>query len=432
MKIRFSRKTLFLLLIPLLFGGVALGRYIAAALKEKEKDEPQVALVKTVFPTQGSITDIMEYTGTLVPDTTVILHPRVAGRILFVSVEEGDQVKKGDLLVSLDKEILQLQADQAKANWQAAKASYEKAKRGARDEEIENAHSLAEQYKDDVDTLERTMERTKRLYESGAVAKTKVEEVENQYKGARTRYENALRSLKVLREGAAEEDLEAAAAKMEGAKKTYELALLQLRESDVRAPISGTVSKIFIEKGNYVGPSVSLLSLVKEDSLLVKLFLPEKRYSLFRENKENMGVTISVPSLANRMEFHGVLSSVSPVIDPGSRTFDVEITILNNNQFLSPGMFVYAAFTPPADEDMLLLPEETVVFRDDHPVVFVYSQNPHGSARMTRVTTGISRDGLVEILSGVTMGQRIIIEGHVFLEDGQRVEPVSYSAIDPQ
>lgn len=431
MKIRFSKKIIFLLLVPLLFGGVALGRYIAATLKENKEKEPSIPLVKTVLPTRGKITDLMEYTGTLVPDTTVFLHPRVAGRILSIPIEEGDPVEKGDLLVSLDKEILALQADQAKANWQAAKASYEKAKRGARKEEIQNAQSSVEQYKFDLDTLERTMERTKRLYESGAVAKTQVEEIENQYKGARTRYENALRSLEILRDGAMKEDLAAAAATMEGARKTYELALLQLRESDVRAPISGTVSKIFVEEGNYVGPSVSLLSLVKEDTLVVKLSLPEKRYSLFREKKGDMEVSISVPSLAGSSDFPGILTSVSPVIDPGSRTFDAEVTIPNTNQSLSPGMFVSVEFTPPTGEAGLLLPEESVVFRDDQPVVFVYSQNPHGSAWMTKVTTGISRNGFVEILSGVTSEQRVIIEGHVFLEDGQRVESVNYSSVSP-
>ncbi len=419
-----KRKLLFLLLllIPAVFVAVPLVR---AALKPKEStDGVQGAPVVVEYPKRTTIAETLEYPGTLLPQKTVTVTPKVSGKILKIHVKEGERVVADQLLVSLDDEIVKLQEAQARAAFNAAEAQYQKAQKGVRKEELENAKALLAQAERDIDVARANLERAERLYKAGTISKSKYEESDNAFKQALTQVDNARRNVNLMEEGATKEDLAMAHANMEAMKAQFELAKLQSSYAQVKAPGAGIVAKVLVDAGNMVDTRTALIAIVQDDPVYVEIPVPEKHYGRFAEKRNSITALVSPIAYEGREPFHGTVHKIATIVDAASRTFLVEVEVENPEGLLRPGMYVNVKLQISTKERALAIPRSALVFREDRQAVFVLSGTNPYKAIMKPVDVGIEQDSLVEVVSGISEDDMIITEGNAFLEDGQPVSVI--------
>jgi HlyD family secretion protein len=384
--------------------------------------------VSVVQPRRGEIERTLSYAGTLSPSSQVTLTPKIAGRIERILVKEGDAVRQGELLVLIEGEAASLQAMQAASALEAARAQREKARKGVRSEELASAQASFAQAEKDLATAEESYRRADRLYREGTIAKAAFEEAERRHRAASTQLENARRSVQMMEQGASAEDQGMAEANVKAMQAQYDLAALQAGYTRVLSPIAGRVARVLIDEGNMASQSTALLVVVRDEQMSIRIPLPEKLYGEFRERREAIETRVMPAALPGTAPLVGRISSISPTIDPSSRTFTAEITLANEDGRLRAGMYANVDFVMERVPGALLVPLSAVVARGEKRGVFIVghetsegaSETP-GVARFRELRLGLEDSSSAQVLDGLAESDMVVAEGNAFLEDGQVV-----------
>ena len=370
------------------------------------------------------IEEILRYPGTLVPQGTVTLVPKISGRIAELLVKEGDPVSLGQQLLTMEDDSVRLQMEQALSAWNASMAQYRKAEHGVRDGEIQSAKASLGQAEEDLAVAERGFDRSKRLLEAGAIARAKFEESENALSAARTELENARRSVQMMEEGASSEELDMAQSNADAMEAQFNLAKLQFDYARIAAPVSGIVARVFVDEGNTVSVGSPLVTLVAEDPIGVSIAIPEKYYGRFINSERDLPVRVHPVAYPDQDPFTGAVSAVAHVIDATSRTFVVEATIENRQRLLRPGMYVNTEIITGSRKDVMVVPRTAIVLRNDNTVVFRIDEGNSQHVSMVAVETGITSNNMIEISGMISTEDILVLRGNSFLEDGQQVRVV--------
>jgi len=296
----------------------------------------------------------------------VDINTKIPGKISKIYVEEGQKVNAGQVIAEIESNELKAKREQAKALAEAAKgqvdmayaalkaaeATLEKAKNGARRQEIQEAEDYYE-------LTVKTYERVKDLYEHGAVPAQKLDE-------ALTQMNIAKQKLDMAKEGARKEDIEAAQAVVEQAKAAYEaakdkyqqaLAGIQevdsyLKDTKVLSPINGTVTEIYCDEGELVSTGMPIATVTNLDDVWVKVNVSEKDLSKVKVGQE---VVIKVMAYPDK-SFRGKVKRISEnpdfavkraTNDNGSQdimTFEVKVEFLEGRELMRPGMTAFVRF----------------------------------------------------------------------------------------
>ncbi len=192
----------------------------------------------------------------------------VGGRVLAVRVDEGAAVRKGQPLVELEPDFLdrQIRAQQGRAD--AARAAFDKARRGPRSEELARARA-------DAENAERERQRLEDLLREGVIG-------QEAYDVAATAARIALETLRENERGNRPEDIQAAAATL--AAEESQLAYLERQREDlvVRAPADGRIQTIDLRPGDLVGAGQPVATILEPDQIWVRVYVPEPRLGLVR------------------------------------------------------------------------------------------------------------------------------------------------------
>jgi len=214
-----------------------------------------------------------------------------------------------------------------------------------------------------------------------------------------------------------EAEIAASEAAVKQAETALELAKEALGYATITAPISGTVSKRNLDTGSMANPAMPLFTIVNVNNVKAIVDVPEA--SLHRIPKEGR-VTISAVGLSAPMS--GRITLISPVIKPVSRTASLEISIDNSSRRLRPGSFARVNITLNAKENVTLIRRSAIVEGNngnEGSYVFVL-ENDRSVKR--KIETGIVKSDVVEVLSGLQVGEKVIISGQNQLKDGDRVK----------
>jgi HlyD family secretion protein len=384
--------------------------------------------VSIVQPRRGEIERTLSYAGTLSPSSLVTLTPKIAGRIERILVKEGDAVRQDELLARIEGEAAGLQAAQAASALEAAKAQREKARKGVRPEELASAQASLAQAEKDLASAEESYRRADRLYKEGTIAKATFEDAERRYRAAGTQLENARRSVQMMEQGASAEDQGMAEANVKAMQAQYDLAMLQAGYTRVLSPIAGRVAKVLIDEGNMASQATPLLVVVRDEQMSIRIPLPEKLYGEFRERRGAIETRVMPSALPGTAPLGGRISSISPTIDPASRTFTAEITLANEDGGLRAGMYANVDFVMERVPGALLVPLSAVVARGEKRGVFIVgrdtgegaSETP-AVARFRELRLGLEDSTSAQVLEGLEGSESVVAEGNAFLEDGQAV-----------
>jgi len=396
-----------------------------------QKQEATGVPVQVAPVEAGTMVEQLAATGTISALRKADVQPQILGRVVSVGVREGDSVRAGQVVVTLDRTELESQVAQAKAGVAAAQARLGAARKraeilrlGARAEERSMALSRLEQAEAGLRQALADRDRMRTLYQQGAVSKQQLDAAETGYDTARTNRDAARDALALTEKGARPEEIEAADKEVQVAAAGLTQAqsgLAQVEEllshTVVRSPVSGIVYERNIEPGEIAslvgGPP--LLRVADLQSLYLEATVPER---LAHQVEAGQRVIVAVRTGGNST-VEGRVQRLVPVADPSRRDFVVWVVLTNSNPDLRPGVFAEAKIIVAEHRGAVMVPKDALVTRGDRTVVFV--------ARAGKVSERSVRVGLVdrthaEILSGISPGEPVVVVGAQALKDGDRVQ----------
>ncbi len=191
----------------------------------------------------------------------------------------------------------------------------------------------------------------------------------------------------------------------------------RFQASPVTAPITGTVTAVYLDAGSTAGQSTPILRLGTLDTLEIVVDVPERFVGSIGPDTSATVVFSAFPNQPRSAR----VSRLSPVLDPSSRSKEVAFALSPPWDAVQAGMFAEVTLVTERRSDALTVPLASVVSRANRESVFVVEEE---TARLVPVETGISADGRVEVLSGLSPGQRVVVEGQSLLEDGSPVRVV--------
>ena len=229
--------------------------------------------------------------------TQIDLAVKIAGRVANVLVQEGQIVEKGALLMELDIPEIHAKFQQAAAAEQAAGAQRDKALAGARRQEILAAKNLWLQAVEAADLAEKTFLRLERLHADGVIPAQRHDEARAKWRAARQAAEAARAQYDLALEGAREEDRRAAAALAEQAGGSVSEVRSFLRETELKAPLSGEVVHVLADPGELVSPGYPVVTILDTTDVWATFNIREDDLGGVRMGKM---LTVAVPALGQQ------------------------------------------------------------------------------------------------------------------------------------
>ncbi|MDX3774134.1 efflux RND transporter periplasmic adaptor subunit [Chromatiaceae bacterium AAb-1] len=200
---------------------------------------------------------------------------------------------------------------------------------------------------------------------------------------------------------------------------TVKTAELALQETEIRAPISGVISRRYAKIGQLVNQHTihSLFHIVSNKELEAVIHLPEQQLAQARIGQK------ALLQFAGMTPFTAELVRVSPVVDASSGTARATLRVDNSQQQLKPGMFAQVQLHYDVKARALLLPKRALMTTDNTLTVFAI--DPEGKVKRKVVHTGYQSDTTVEILEGLDEGDSIVIAGQSALKDDSLVNIIT-------
>lgn len=300
--------------------------------------------VETALAERRDISSFIETNGTLEAENEVDLLARTSGPIVELRVEEGDLIRKGQLLARIDDEEIRARVAIAEVTLEEAKLAYERART---------------------------------LRESQLMSP-------EQYEQARTRFETAK-------------------AQLEGDQ-------VLLSYTEIRAPFSGLIITRYVNFAQQVSVNTPLFRISDFDPLLCHIQVPER---------ELPRLAVGQPALLGfeaweGERFAGRVLRIRPVVDAATGTVRVTLEVPSGER-LRPGMFARVYVETETREDALVIPRAALSLESLGDTVYVAEG---GVAARRDVRLGFREGDLVEVLSGLSEGERIVVVGHEGLSDG--------------
>jgi HlyD family secretion protein len=278
---------------------------------------------------------------------------KISGRIVHLSVQEGDWVEKGQEIARLDDEDLRQRLELARATLKSSQARLEKLLAGSRPEEVKEAETRFQQAQFDFENKKTQYERMKTLFDGRVIPRETLDNAEAKFKIAKAALEGAMEAYKLVKEGPRKEDIEDGRAQVEQARASLKLAETQLGYTVLHSPISGIVLVKSAEKGEVVNPGTSILTIADIVNVWLKAYIPETELSRVEWGQE----VIVTTDLRPQKEYKGkivFISSQSEFTPKQIQTekervtlvYRIKVDIPNPDRELKPGM--------PADGRILM------------------------------------------------------------------------------
>lgn len=290
--------------------------------------------------------DSIKITG-LINATEIDVASKVPGRIAELYVHEGQHVKAGDLIATLNLDELDAKLTQATSAIDAAKAQLALAEKGARPQEKKAAANLVDAAQAQVDVLKKTLDRMQDLLDEKAVAQAKYDEVLAKYQVALSQLEAAEQKLDAINNGARSDEIRALRAMVAKGESVAAEIEIYKKEREQHAPVDGVVSKIVIHEGELCNTGYPIVTIVKLDDIWASFAIREDR---LKDIHDGDTVEVEVPALGKTIQM--TVSNVSAMGDFATwratsdrdrfdlKSFEVKLRPVSPVEGLRPGMTV--------------------------------------------------------------------------------------------
>jgi HlyD family secretion protein len=376
-------------------------------------------------------TVILNATGYIVAAHKIEVASKVVGKVAWIGVEMGDRVKAGQVLVRLEDDEYRAQVMEAQGNLANLQAKLKALIDGSRPQEIARGRADVAQANADLANARVTLNRDKELYKEKLIARQVLDDAQAQYNGQLARVNSLQRTYDLLKVGTRPEDIAAMRGQVEQARGQLDLAQTELRNTVIRAPVSGTILERNVEKGEFVttgfvgdkGAKGYVVSLADLNDLEVELDINQNDFAKLGPHQKAVITTDAYPD----RKYAGVIYEISPEANRQKATVLVKVKVLHPDSYLRPEMNASVAFIasdqPKSTEaapaqPVVIVPASAV--RDGAVFVVVGGK----ALRRAVHTSGNVAEG-VRVDNGLIGGEDVIVNPPTDLKDGERVKPAA-------
>jgi multidrug efflux system membrane fusion protein len=351
---------------------VGYGQISSGAGKKPESGRSQsrpAVPVTVVTAVQKSMPLQIEAVGTVEPYSTVSVRSQVTGAITKVHFKEGDDVKEGDLLFTVDPRPFEATLKQAEANLVKDQAV------------LANAREQSRRY----------AELVKKQYVS-----------QEQYDQIKT-------------------NADAIEATVEADKATVENAKVQLSYCRIFSPVTGRTGSVLVNEGNVVrtNDATPLVTINQVTPIYVTFALPEQTLPQIKSRMAGGKLTVQAVLPQGQQPEQGDLSFIDNMVDRTTGTIKLKGTFRNGERRLWPGQFVKAVLKL-ADQDAVVVPSDAVQTGNQGQQVFVVRNDSAVDVRPVVVSRSLNGESVIE--KGLQPGERVVTDGQFLLGPGSRVQ----------
>ena len=332
--------------------------------------------VELVKVARATVTDEIMVVGNLIGAATVEVVPKASGRLQTVNVRLGDSLREGQLVAKVEDRELREQVRQAQASYEVSQATIR-------------------QREADLRFAQTSLDRSKSLFARDLVAKQTLDDSDARYQ-------------------AAEAQLDLARAQFEQTKARLDELNINLANTNIVSPVDGFVGRRNLDPGAYVSQNTPVISAV--DIRFVRLVANLVEKDLPRVGA-GMTAVVEVDAYPGET-FMGRVARLAPVLDPATRTAQMEVEVPNPTFRLKPGMYARVRFTVARHENALVVPRNALVTLEGKRGVFVANGK---TASFRAVELGIMQPETVEVANGVTEADQVITTGAAALRDGDTI-----------
>lgn len=391
--------------------------------------EPPPVTVTTARAESRQIPAYIQATGGLVADETSNVAPRAAGKVANVSVNVGDFVKQGDVLIKIDdtQARLQLATAQAAVKQSIAAVRQAEARLGLGPNGTFNASAIPEvraaganyqQAQAEFRQAEANEKRYRELVETGDVAMMTYESYRTTRDTARSRMQAAKEQLDAAVNTARQNNqaIRSAEAAVEAARSQVGTAEQAVADTIVRAPFAGFVSERPVAVGEYVTSANTVATVLRVNPIKINVQITEADVPAVAIGT---GVSVEVDAYKDR-RFAGTVTAVNPALDATSRSAVVEAKLENGENLLRTGMFGIARINRPGGGVGIFIPR-AAVHPDQATQSFRAFVIVDGIAKLKVLKLGAEEGDLVQILEGVAADDVVATSNLDQLFEGAKV-----------
>lgn len=412
-----------LVVTAVLLAGVFVWRYFISpspptdttATSEKEV----VVSVRTAKAEKQTISSEVSAVGTIFPARQAVVSSNLSGQIRGLRILKDTLVRKGEILARINTSDLEAQKREAESALKEAKLNVQTISRSTIPQaDIQMAKDLRDA-RASVDNARNLYERRKVLYDKGGIALKDLEAAQL----ALTQAENNLKFLensKNLRTKTSNPlDLQMAQARVSQAEQRINTLQTQINLAEIRAPISGFVIEQTQFDGEYATAGGKILTIADTSEVIVKTSFSD---TVIPNLKEGDAVAIYPSDLAGE-RMSGKVSLISRSTDPNNRTTEVWINLGNGAGRLRVGGAATVVISENTQINAVVVPNAAIVLdAANEKTGTVMVVDKLNVAHETKVEIGIRTNDLTQIVSGLSGGETVVIEGNYGLPDGTRVE----------
>ncbi len=339
-------------------------------------------VVKTAPATRQEWIATVSISGNLRSQSTVDIKPEIGGRLIATHFEEGDFVRKDQLLAEIDPINFRLAYDQAAATLAVAQAGLERA-------QVTADYARTEKVRAD------------NLLRSGGIT-------QKDHKAAETGVKDAETQVRV------------AEAQVGQARAALAIAEKALKDCKIFAPAQGHVQSRSFDKGSLLAPGVSLYTLVDNSRLELECVIPSYQLASIRIGQRAVFTT---PTWSGR-KFEGTVSAINPAIESDNRSVKLILKISNPGGELRSGMYARGEITTGRDSNALVIPRDSLIpEKEESETAGVYIVKD-GKAHRVTVQIGGSQQERVWVRQGLSDGDVVVTEIGPSLKEGVAVRPI--------
>lgn len=334
--------------------------------------------VEVASVSRADLSEQITVVGNLIGALTVDTTPKINGRLQSVTVKMGDRVARGQPLARIEDSEISEQVKQATAALEVAKAT-------------------VRQREADLRFANTNLDRTRNLADRQLISRQTLDDAES-------------------RQQAANAQVDLAQAQLAQSQARVDELKINLANTVIHSPVTGFVGKRTLDPGAWVTPNTSFISVVDISTVRLVANVVEKD---LRRVSPGTPADVQVDAYPGE-RFAGRVAHIAPVLDPATRTAEIEVEIANPSGRLKPGMYAKVHFTVEQHDNALVVPANAIVDYNGQRGVFIPGSEGR-SARFQALKTGIEQNDFVEIAAGLNAGDRVVTTGAAALRDGDQI-----------
>ncbi len=391
-------------------------------------DAPPIAIA--VAKTESrNVPAYIQATGSLVADEVSNVAPKVAGKVVNVTVNVGQFVSQGTEIAKLDDRDARLQLASAEAGVKQAQAAVRQAEARLGLEpngkftatsipEVRSANAIYEQNLAELRQAEANEKRYRDLVQTGDVAMITYEQYRTARDTARARVNSAREQLEAAANAARQNNaaITSAEAAVESARTQVGTAQQALADTVIRAPFSGFVSDRPTAVGEFVTSASVIATLLRTNPMKIQIQVSEADVPSVVLGR---GVTLQVDAYRDR-SFAGVVTAINPSVDQTSRAATVEASIENSDNALRAGMFATARITKEGGGTGIFVPK-SAIYNDQATQSYRAFVIVEGVAKLRVIQLGPEEGEYQQILSGLEADETVATSNLDQLYEGAKV-----------